>query len=399
MSVRPWGLGGRKREARASAPGGRGGPRGSPLVAWRRRVLLVPLLAAVLGLVGAAPAQAHVIGTSAKPGDYRTRVLSISPPVPGLTVRVVEAGAKLELINHSGQTVLVLGYDNEPYLRVTPDGVDENQRSPSTWSNRSVVAPKTRPPPGLDPSAPPQWRHIAGIPVASWHDHRSHWAGPGDPPAVRADRGRPQVVVPDWRVPLRVGSQTVVVSGEIDYIPGPSPWPWIAAAVLLCGAVLLAARVAGGAWRLPALVTATVLAVAADVIHATGTWLGSTASTMTKLYSNATPFAGWVVAALAVWRLLRARAGGAADPHDTGNTYLLIAGIFLAVAGALPDIAVLASSQIPEPFPANLTRTAVTVTLGLGGALVLAVLLAPQPTTRRPVPAPDAGDNQPAATS
>lgn len=361
---------------------------------WWRRMLLAPLLAVAFGLAGAAPAQAHVIGTSAKPGNYRTRVLGISPPVPGLTVRVVEAGGKLELINHSGQTVLVLGYDNEPYLRVTPTGVDENERSPSTWSNRSLVAPKTRPPAGLDPSAPPQWRHISSVPVAIWHDHRSHWAGPGDPPAVRADRGREQVVVPDWRVPLRVGSQTVVVYGEIDWVPGPSPWPWIGAAVLLCAAVLLAARVAGGAWRLRALVTATVLAVAADVAHATGAWLGSTASTMTKLYSNATPFAGWMVAALAIWRLLRAR--GAADHLDAGNTYLLIAGIFLAVAGALPDISVLDSSQIPEPFPPALIRAAVTTTLGLGSALILAVLLAPSTPTRRPAAAADRGGTQPA---
>ncbi|HEX9342150.1 MAG TPA: hypothetical protein VF995_00860 [Actinomycetota bacterium] len=363
---------------------------------WRRRLVLAPLLAVVLAMAGATPASAHVIGTSAKPGNYRTRVLAINPAVPGLTVRVVEAGGKLELINHSGQAVLVLGYDNEPYLRVGPSGVDENERSPSTWSNRSVLPPKTRPPSGLDPSAPPRWRRVSGRPVAIWHDHRSHWAGPGEPPAVRADRGRTQVVVPEWRVPLRVGSQTVVVSGEIAWVPGPAPWPWIGAAVLLCAAVLLAAR-RGGAWRLRALIAATVLAVAADVVHATGSWLGSTASTVTKLYSNATPLAGWVVAGLAIWRLLRGRTAngsGSPDALETGNTYLLIAGIFLAVAGALPDVGVLDSSQIPEPFPPNLTRAVVTITLGLGSALVLAVLLAPPTTPRRPKPAPDPSGNQ-----
>ena len=273
---------------------------------WRRRVSLAPLLAILLAVFGAGPASAHVIGTSAKPSNYRTRVLNISPPVPGVTVRVVEAGGKLELTNHSSQPVLVLGYDNEPYLRVGPSGVQENERSPSTWSNRSAVPPKTRPPAGLDPSAPPQWRRISTAPVAIWHDHRSHWAGPGDPAAVRAARGRTQVVVPDWRVPLRVGSQTVIVSGEIEWVPGPAPWLWIAVAVLLCAAVLLLARL-DASLRLWALIPATVLAVAADIIHASGSWLGSTASTITKLYSNATPLAGWIVAGLAIWRLLRDR--------------------------------------------------------------------------------------------
>jgi hypothetical protein len=368
---------------------------------WRRRVVLALPLAVLLGTIGVVPAQAHVIGTTAKPGNYRTRVLAVTPAVPGLAVRVVEAGGKLELVNHSGQTVLVLGYDNEPYLRVSPSGVDENERSPSTWSNRSALPPKTRPPSGLDPSAPPQWRRISNTPVAVWHDHRSHWAGPGDPPAVREDRGRTQVVVPDWRVPLRIGSQTVVVSGEITWVPGPAPWPWIGVAVLLCGAVLLAAR-RQGSWRLWALVSATVLAVAADIVHATGSWLGSTATTVTKLYSNATPFAGWIVAALAIWRLVRGRGAGgsgAPDALETGSTYLLIAGIFLAVAGALPDIGVLDSSQIPEPFPPDLTRAVVTITVGLGSALVLAVLLTPPAKPARPKPAPGASGNQAAKAS
>ncbi len=373
---------------------------------WRRRVSLAPLLAILLAVFGAGPASAHVIGTSAKPSNYRTRVLNISPPVPGVTVRVVEAGGKLELTNHSSQPVLVLGYDNEPYLRVGPSGVQENERSPSTWSNRSAVPPKTRPPAGLDPSAPPQWRRISTAPVAIWHDHRSHWAGPGDPAAVRAARGRTQVVVPDWRVPLRVGSQTVIVSGEIEWVPGPAPWLWIAVAVLLCAAVLLLARL-DASLRLWALIPATVLAVAADIIHASGSWLGSTASTITKLYSNATPLAGWIVAGLAIWRLLRDRDRAASRSPapsaldlEAGNTYLLIAGIFLAVAGALPDIGVLDSSQIPEPFPPLLTRSVVAITLGLGASLVLAVLLGRPPApSARSQPEPDATGGHTAAAS
>jgi len=369
-------------------------------------VSLAPLLAILLAVFGAGPASAHVIGTSAKPSNYRTRVLNISPPVPGVTVRVVEAGGKLELTNHSSQPVLVLGYDNEPYLRVGPSGVQENERSPSTWSNRSAVPPKTRPPAGLDPSAAPRWRRLSTVPVAIWHDHRSHWAGPGDPPAVRAARGRTQVVVPDWRVPLRVGSQTVIVSGEIEWVPGPAPWLWIAVAVLLCAAVLLLARL-DASLRLWALIPATVLAVAADIIHASGSWLGSTASTITKLYSNATPLAGWIVAGLAIWRLLRDRDRAASRSPapsaldlEAGNTYLLIAGIFLAVAGALPDIGVLDSSQIPEPFPPLLTRSVVAITLGLGASLVLAVLLGRPPApSARTQPEPDATGGHTAAAS
>jgi hypothetical protein len=175
------------------------------------------------------------------PFDPRIVILSVSPPVPGLSVRVLEAGNKLELTNRSGQQVVVLGYDGEPYLRVGPAGVEENERAPSTYLNRSTLPlARQRVPAQADPSALPRWRHVASQPVTIWHDHRSHWSGQGAPPGVRATPGREQVVVPTWPVPLRVGSRTVLVTGQIVWVPGPSPWPWMGLSVLLC---------ATGCWR------------------------------------------------------------------------------------------------------------------------------------------------------
>jgi hypothetical protein len=322
--------------------------------------------AAALLLAGAAPAAAHAVGTGATPSNYRTIILSVAPPVPGLLVRVLEAGNKLQLINHSGQQVVVLGYDNEPYLRVGPFGVDENERAPSTYLNRSALPPaRQRVPAQADPAAPPRWRQVASRPVAIWHDHRSHWSGRGAPPGVRAAPGREQVVVPAWQVPLRVGNRTVLVTGEIVWVPGPSPWPWLGLAALLCAAGLLASR---SAWARQALAVVAAGAVAADVVHATGSWLGSAASVATKLGANVTTAAGWVLAAVAVERLLRGRG-------EAGRTLLLLAGIFLVVGGAGPDLSMLSRSQLPSGLPAVWTRAAVAVTLSLGTAMVLAVLL------------------------
>ena len=59
-------------------------------------------------------------------------------------VRAV-AGGQLELTNRSGQEVLVRGYRLEPYLRVGPDGVFENQRAPSAYTNRFSTAPASIP--------------------------------------------------------------------------------------------------------------------------------------------------------------------------------------------------------------------------------------------------------------
>jgi hypothetical protein len=325
--------------------------------------------AAALLLVGAAPAAAHAVGTGATATNYRTVVLSIVPPVPGLAVRALEAGNKLELIDHSGQQVVVLGYDGEPYLRVGPAGVEENQRAPSTYLNRSALPQaRQRVPAQADPAAPPQWRHVASQPVAVWHDHRSHWSGRAAPPGVRASPGREQVVVPAWQVPLRVGAQTVLVSGQIVWVPGPSPWPWLGLAALLCAAGLLATRTA---WARPALAVVTAGAVAADVVHATGGWLGSSAPVATKLGANVTTAAGWVLAAVAVERLLRGRG-------EAGQMLLVLAGIFLVVGSAGPDLGTLSRSQLPSVLPAVWARAAVAVTLGLGTAMVLGVLLRPR---------------------
>jgi len=91
--------------------------------------------------------------------------------VRGIAVEVKDLGTKLQLTNHTGHDLIVLGYDREPYLRVGPRGVFENTRSPATYLNRTLIA--TAPPPrSADATAPPQWKRIGGGPSVLWHDHR-----------------------------------------------------------------------------------------------------------------------------------------------------------------------------------------------------------------------------------
>jgi hypothetical protein len=340
------------------------------------RAGLVVALAGLLVVSLAGPAQAHVIGVGGRPSNYRTDVLDVTPPVPGLTIRILEAGNQLELTNHSGQEVVVLGYRSEPYLRVGPTGVDENQRSPSSYANRFANPPK-RIPAGLDPAAPPRWRRIRNQPAAVWHDHRSHWSGP-DPPAVTADRGHRQVVVANWQIPLRLGQRTALIQGDIVWVPGPSPWPW----VLL--ALIAFVVVAAAGWRrwygLLALLVG--VAVAADLIHTAGAFAASTAPVVAKVYGAIISATGWVAAIAAVWQLRRGR-------WQAGRILLLLAGTFLAFAGALPDVGALARSQLASPLDPTLTRAAIALTLGVGLGLLAASLLIPdstRPTQPRPSP-------------
>ena len=50
-----------------------------------------------------------------------------------------------------------------------------------------------------------------------------------------------------------------------------------------------------------------LVAVAADMVHTAGALLASTAPLAAQLYGTVTSVAGWVVAGLAAWRLLRGR--------------------------------------------------------------------------------------------
>ncbi len=334
---------------------------------WLIRIGLVLLLAAVVETLGAGPAAAHAVGNGVTASNYRTTVLSVSPAVPGLEVRAVEGGNQLQLTNRSGQEVIVLGYELEPYLRIGPNGVEENRRSPATFSNRSATAPR-QVPAGFDPRAEPDWRRVSGGRVALWHDHRAHWSGQADPDVVRQAPGRRHVVQPNWQVPIKIGDRTVLASGNIVWIPGPSPWPWVAVTVLLVGAVLLAG---GSRWQAQALAAVAGIAVLADAVHTAGAWLGSPAPILTQLYSNASSFAGWVVAGIAIHRLLTGRV-------DAARPYLLLAAVFLALAGAAPDLPSLARSQVPSGLDPTLTRIAIAATLGLGIGMAIAALLGRQ---------------------
>ncbi|TDC57681.1 hypothetical protein E1258_21780, partial [Micromonospora sp. KC207] len=195
--------------------------------------MLAGLVAVLAGLIAvlatATPAAAH--GGEAPDGtDYRAEVTGIAPARPGLTVRVVEAGARLELVNSTGRPIEVIGYTGEPYLRIGPDGVYENSRSPATYLNRTLAG-DTALPAEADPAAAPDWRRVGDGPAARWHDRRTRWQEPTPPAPVRADPTHEQRVR-DWVVPLRDGAEPVEVRGTLDWVPPPDAYPWWVAATL-----------------------------------------------------------------------------------------------------------------------------------------------------------------------
>ena len=106
------------------------------------------------------------------PVDDRQR----RPGVPDtIDVRIVGGDSFVLLTADPGTDVVVLGYDNEPYLHFRADGVvEENRRSPTVYQNRSRYGSDDAPA-DADPTAAPEWQQVASGGSYAWHDHRAHW--------------------------------------------------------------------------------------------------------------------------------------------------------------------------------------------------------------------------------
>jgi hypothetical protein len=340
------------------------------------RVLLALLLAAGTVLVAAEPAGAHGVA-GIQPSNFATRVLRVVPATAGITIQAVDLGNKLELENRTGRDVVVLGYDNEPYLRVGPGGVFENTRSPAVYLNRTRTG-NVPVPASADPHAPPQWHRTGDGTTVRWHDHRVHWLATTNPPEVQRDPGS-RHVVQQWTVTL-VAATRIQVHGDVEWIPGPSPWIWVGVALGLALAV-----VALAATRVDrAVVTASLAALlVGETAHVVGSWAATTVSGATKLAASAYALGGLAVGALALVWVVR-RGVQAAAP------LLLLAGLFLALAGGLADVATLYRSQLPTTLPDWLARLEVAATIGLGAALAIIGGWRLRATAPRPRPLPAA---------
>ena len=96
--------------------------------------LLVVLLGALAVPALAGPASAH-LGGEAAGSDFDGRVVSVTPELSGVQVRVLQFGDEVELVDETGTEVAVPGCSGEPYLRIGPDGVRRNANSSATYIN------------------------------------------------------------------------------------------------------------------------------------------------------------------------------------------------------------------------------------------------------------------------
>jgi hypothetical protein len=319
-------------------------------------------------LVAATPAGAHT--TSGPPAsDYRSTVTGVVPAAPGVHAGHASDGDRIELRVDGPARVTVLGYQGEPYLRVSRDGVFENRSSPAVALNR------TRTPSGPAQQGPiraPRWVRVSDGSTAVWHDHRAHWMGGATPEVVRRDTSRGHIIE-RWRIPLRVDGRLAAVTGAIHWDPPPATVAWVGLALALAVVLLVAARVA----TRPVLLAALALLAVAEALHLWGSWPFSTATTIGRVGENIPSIAAVLVCLFALgW--LASRSVYRAAP------VVVLAGLFAAVAGGLADLPTLLHAWVPSRFAPGVARTLVAVALGVGTGVAIAGfarLRAPRPSS------------------
>jgi hypothetical protein len=148
-------------------------------------------------------------------------VSTLDPNILGVDVRVLGGDDRLWLGNYSGKTIVILGYEHEPYLRFGNAGVYVNARAPDVQLNRSRF-PGALEPGSSNPTAAPVWRRVAGGTSYAWHDHRIHWTSRLPPESVRQDPDQVHLVF-NWRVPARADGRPFGIVGFLGYVPPPRP--------------------------------------------------------------------------------------------------------------------------------------------------------------------------------
>jgi len=209
----------------------------APRIPWFRAHLAQLTAAAAALLVGAPVALAH----EGSP-NFLSQINEVTPAAPGVDVEVLNRDDRLLLRNNGEATVLIEGYEGEPYARIDPDGtVSVNTNSKAYYINEErdgeVAVPE-----GVDSKGEPQWKEVSKTGRFEWHDHRMHWMSKGDPEQVEDTSVRTKVF--DWNVPVEVDGRPSDITGMLFWTPAPGgsvPWAPIAglslAAIAALGAV------------------------------------------------------------------------------------------------------------------------------------------------------------------
>jgi hypothetical protein len=364
------------------------------------------LLVAVSGLLVASSTGASAHTRTQETTNLDSRITD-DPQLPGISWTIHTGGLLIEVVNTGDEVLVVEGYEGEPYLRIGPEGVERNRRSPSTYLNDERVERRLSSrtdvamPRDVDPDADPEWIVIDDQPRALWHDHRVHWMSPSPPPFVEAGpiarammgvnlvgvigrAGDDAGVFQTWTIPLVHGDRTAVLAGEMAWDDPPSAWPWIVAAALLVVPGLLGVRRRDPVEVLRPASLVVLLVAGFNGIHLVDdlvAWPNNPLDELSGLL-HTTLFLG-VGFGAATWALK--------VEHGRSLALAIASGALLYHQGIV-HLPILNASHFPTVWPQTVVRLAIA--LGLMQAVAVAIVIR---RARDPGPRPAVDDRRPLA--
>lgn len=231
------------------------------------------LLARVVGalaLVAVAAPSALAHGGATLGTDYASVVRSMPP---GIEARAIGGDDRIELRRTGSGTYTVVGYVDEPFLRLGPDGVYRNAASISVpLSEDRLPADATARELNERAEEPPRWEKVSDGDSIVYHDHRAHWMSTTPPAVVRDDPGTARTIF-DWSIPIDTADGRDRIRGEVRYVPPPtaSIW-WALLGVAIAAAVAVAVRTRAASLGRIVVAAAVVGTLAGLVVAAAGAW-------------------------------------------------------------------------------------------------------------------------------
>lgn len=306
---------------------------------FARRLGLCFAFAVVLVVLRATSAEA----LSVQPTDWSSSITSISPSAEAVSIEVVAGGEAVRLTAQPGHTVVVLGYQNESYLRITSEGeVQANDRSPTFRANQSATGTGSVPA-TADTNAEPEWTTIATNGSTLWHDHRAH-AMPGIATAT------------NWTILLTVDGLPVVVRGELTRAPAHAPLLEFILAILSAALVV----VLGFRWAWRTSTLALLVGSILSFIVSVGGWFSTPAG---FLHPWLHLLVAMLATVLAVGSSLLSRA----------SSRLRVMVLLAATAALGWWVALNLPSLIAAFIPNSLSANIVRFVIALGGGIVVGV--------------------------
>jgi hypothetical protein len=148
-------------------------------------------------------------------GSWKSVLRSSETPAEGVKVGVVSSNIipALFVENNSPKTVMVLGRENEPFVRLGPKA-EVNTSSPLYVEITQARGETPNQP--ADSKAPPSWKEVGSKARWGWLELRAR--PPSEPPKAAVESKRATDVV-KWKVPLMVGEERIELAGVTQFVP------------------------------------------------------------------------------------------------------------------------------------------------------------------------------------